>query len=217
MDHGSQSGQTLLETIVAIFILTMALTTGLGLAIYAINSSSTSQNEIVASGLAREGVEVVRMMRDSNWLASDAKGGPWDLQTCADIASKACFPRSYQKAPPQGGYDLSSGNQQLSFNAAANTWLLSNQPQYDLYVQPDGSFSGNPSGTSEFGRMINISFNSAAPYTNQNSNQEMIVKSVVTWRGKSCTAFNTNTDLLSLSTPCKVIVEEHMTNWKDYK
>lgn len=214
----NQAGQSLIETIMAIFILTMALTTGLGLTIYAFSNAAVSQNEIVASNLAREGIEVVRMMRDSNWLASDAKGAAWNLTTCSDIGSRLCYPRAYQKVPPYNNYDLNAGNQRAVFDSSSQTWsLVSNPVNYYLYLQPDGTYTSTANGASVFARMINISFNSSAPYTNQNSNQELIVKSVVAWRGKNCTSFVTGTDLLALSTPCKVTVEEHMTNWKDYK
>ncbi len=217
----SQSGQSLIETIIAIAILTSALTAGLGLAIYAFSSSTVSQNEIIGSNLAREGVEVVRMMRDSNWLAWDAAnpGGAPALPNCADLPAgkQQCYPAAYQKVPSFNNYSLNSGNQRLLFNVNTMAWDLNNGNNYNLYLQADGSYSNNVNGSAVFARMINISFNSAAPYTNQNSNQEMIVKSVVAWRGKNCTSFNSNQDLLTLVSLCKVVVEEHMTNWKDYR
>ncbi|OGE87571.1 MAG: hypothetical protein A3J07_05025 [Candidatus Doudnabacteria bacterium RIFCSPLOWO2_02_FULL_49_13] len=217
MKRNNQIGQSLIETIIAIFVLTTALTTGLSLAIYAFSSSSLTQNEIVAANLAREGIEVVRMMRDSNWLAGDVKGSSWDLTACSDISGKLCFPKAYQKVPSHNNYDLNSGNQRLVFNSSNNTWDLNNGNNYYLYLQSDGTYSGSANGTSTFARMINLSFNSASPYTNQNSNQELIIKSVVAWQGKNCTAFNSNQDLINLVTPCKITVEEHLTNWKDYK
>src|SRR6267154_1116516 len=87
-------GQTLIETIVAIFVLTMGLTTALGLAIYVFSNSNRFLNEIVASNLAREGVDAVRMMRDSNWLAGDAAGGSFGLQSCPDISAQ-CYPNDF--------------------------------------------------------------------------------------------------------------------------
>ncbi|MEJ0021801.1 MAG: prepilin-type N-terminal cleavage/methylation domain-containing protein [Candidatus Doudnabacteria bacterium] len=226
-----QSGQTLIETIVAIFILTTALTAGLGLAIYAFSSATTSQNEIVASNLAREGVEIVRMMRDSNWLAADAKDPTsvqgWGLQSCADlIGGRLCYPKVYQAVPGYNTYNLTSGNQRAIFapNPTTSTWSLDATANYDLYLQADGTYSSTANGQAVFARMINIRFNPpdagtpsvpANTYTFQNP--EMIVKSVVAWRGKSCPSFSSNQDLLALSSSCKVVVEEHMTNWKDYR
>jgi len=215
-----QAGQSLIETIIAIFILTTALTASLGVALYAFSASTSSQNEIVAVSLAREGAEVVRVMRDSNWLAGDAKGEAWDLQACSDIGDRLCYPRVYEKVPSYNNYDLVSGNQLAIFDSSDQSWTLDSTGQlnFDLYLQPDGSYTHTSSSTPPFfARMINISFNSAAPYTNENSNQELIVKSVVAWRGKGCSAFAATADLLALATPCKIVVEEHLTNWKDYK
>ncbi len=63
-----QAGQTLIETVVAIFILVMGVTAAVGLAIYVLNASTNITKQIIATGLAREGIEAVKNMRDSNWL-----------------------------------------------------------------------------------------------------------------------------------------------------
>lgn len=218
--YNHQSGQSLIETIVAIFVLTTALTASLGVIIYSFSASTASQSEIIASNLAREGAEVVRMMRDSNWLAGDAKGSDWDLQPCSDIGGRLCFPRAYQKVPSYNDYDLDTGNQRAIFDSSDQSWELdsSGPLNFNLYLQPDGTYTHETTAeSSTFARMINISLNTAAPYTNENSNQEMIVKSVVAWRGKGCTNFGGTDNLLTLVTPCKIVVEEHLTNWKDYK
>jgi hypothetical protein len=66
--HAEQAGQTLIETLAAIFMLTMGITAAVGLAIFALNSSTNVTSQIVGMGLAREGIEAVKNMRDSNWL-----------------------------------------------------------------------------------------------------------------------------------------------------
>ena len=63
-----QAGQTLIETIVALFVMTTGLSSGLALATFAFGSSSDISEKITATGLAREGIEITRRMRDSNWL-----------------------------------------------------------------------------------------------------------------------------------------------------
>jgi type II secretory pathway pseudopilin PulG len=64
----SRQGQTLIETLVAIFILVMGITAAVGLAIYAFSTSTNVTKQIIATGLAREGLEAVRSIRDTNWL-----------------------------------------------------------------------------------------------------------------------------------------------------
>lgn len=213
-----QAGQTLIETIAAIFLLTMALTSAIGLSIYAFSASTISQKQVIATSLAAEGVDVIRMMRDSNWLAGAAKGGSYDLKNCPDIGDKPCYQKAYEKVPPYNNYDLNTGNRRLSFDVTSRVWSLSNTQNYDLYLQGNGTYTHSNNGTTPiFARMINISLNSAAPFSNQNSNQELIVKSVVAWRDKKCPNFNSNQDLLALVSICKTMTEQHFTNWKDYK
>jgi hypothetical protein len=215
-----ERGQTLIETIVAIFLLTTALTTGIGLAIYAFNTSSTSQSEIIASNLAREGIDVVRMMRDTNWLEGDHKGGGWGLQPCADLGGKDCYPEwlTGPSGAPYHNYDIreSSNNNRwrLQFHSLSNFWeSLETSNNYNLYLQSDGSYTHDAVGTSYFARRILIAYNTVAPYTA--SNPEVIVQSVVAWRGKDCTW--AGTDPTVAPSRCKVVVEEHLTNWKDYQ
>lgn len=64
-----QQGQTLIETVVAIFILVMGIVAAVGLAIFAQSSSSNITKQIIATGLAREGIEAIKNIRDTNWLS----------------------------------------------------------------------------------------------------------------------------------------------------
>jgi hypothetical protein len=212
-----QAGQTLIETIVAIFLLTLALGGGLALVIFAISRSSLSVNQIIATNLAREGVDVVRMMRDSNWLASDVRGGAWDLASCADIGGSLCYPRAYQAVPPTNNFNLAVGNYEAAFNDASKTWSLDTADNYNLYLQANGTYNHTPNGSSQFARKVRISRNTAAPYTGSNSNWELVVVSTVLWRDKNCTSFLGTVNIENVSTTCKVVVEERLTNWKDYK
>lgn len=209
----SASGQSLIETIVAIFVLTTALTAGLGLTIYVFSSSATSQNEIIASNLAREGIEVIRMMRDSNWLAGDASSDvTYNLQPCADIQNRLCFPKAL--IGPTYALDGTFVNFRVAFNVSG-AWTKEDIHDYDLYLQADGTYTSTPNGASVFARMINLTKNTTAPYTA--GNPEFIIKSVVAWRGKNCPSFDTTQNLIAIVSACKIVVEEHVTNWKDYK
>jgi hypothetical protein len=64
-----ESGQGLLETIFAIGVLLMASVAILTIAITSSTSQRESEVSIVANNLSKEGLEVVRHIRDSNWLA----------------------------------------------------------------------------------------------------------------------------------------------------
>ena len=80
----TDSGFSLIETLVAIIILITALLGPLTLAIYSIRNASLSQNEIIAYNLAQEAMELVRNQRDTNFIAG--LGATWASQGLA-----ACF------------------------------------------------------------------------------------------------------------------------------
>lgn len=68
LEKKNYSGQGLLEVIVAIGVITTGLVSALGLTVANLATTQTSAMRIVAANLAREGIEVVRNIRDNNWL-----------------------------------------------------------------------------------------------------------------------------------------------------
>ena len=207
-----QSGQSLIETIVAIFILTTGLSAGLALAIYAFGGSSEIAERVTAAGLAREGTEAVRRMRDSNWLRDTLSSGG----SCG--SGQFCY-RNWLRTP----YDIrgSSGrgrSYRLEFNpsaTAAAKWGIrtgSGGDFYRLYRQSTGAVThSNVSGgqpTNFFRKVTIVDRPSPSP-------PRILVRSTVWWYGKKCN--NTLTDLTNPSeTGCKIISEEYLTNWKNY-
>lgn len=69
-----EEGQSLVEMIVAIAIIVTGLVGALALTISNLTGVGEAGTRVVASNLAREGVEVVRNLRDANWLQNLA----WD-------------------------------------------------------------------------------------------------------------------------------------------
>ena len=63
-----QRGITFLESLVTVAIIGIGFTGLLALSAANIRAAESSTNSFVASNLAIEGVEIVRRMRDSNWL-----------------------------------------------------------------------------------------------------------------------------------------------------
>ncbi|MDD3531351.1 MAG: hypothetical protein PHV99_02055, partial [Candidatus Pacebacteria bacterium] len=61
---------TLVEALVAVSILTLAVSGPLFTANSAIVAAQNARNQLVASSLAQEGIEYVRMMRDNEFLAA---------------------------------------------------------------------------------------------------------------------------------------------------
>jgi prepilin-type N-terminal cleavage/methylation domain-containing protein len=81
------SGFTLLEVMAAIFIISVGVG---GIAIIMpslISGTSLNQSRLTAAYLAQEGIEIVRNIRDTNWLEAHNKGDSttWDngFATCS--------------------------------------------------------------------------------------------------------------------------------------
>lgn len=68
----AQRGQTIMEVMIAVFIMSIALAAILTLVTYTVYGQQVSEQQIVAQQLAREGIEVARNLRDSDWLAGIA-------------------------------------------------------------------------------------------------------------------------------------------------
>ncbi|MDD4607143.1 MAG: hypothetical protein PHS07_02275 [Patescibacteria group bacterium] len=67
----NNSGQSLIETIVAFGILTTGIVAIMSLTASGLFNSGISRQRIVAINLAREGLEITRAIRDSRWLNPD--------------------------------------------------------------------------------------------------------------------------------------------------
>lgn len=70
----NSAGFTILEVILAITVLTLAVGGSFILISQTIGSVSVIQSKLIASYLIQEGLEIVRNIRDSNWL----KNQTWD-------------------------------------------------------------------------------------------------------------------------------------------
>lgn len=116
----SRRGQSMLEAIISIGIIVTSVAASLTLVQGAISAEKESEAGIIATNLAREGIEVVRALRDSNWLAGIA----WDQGFSGT------------------GSDYTSI---LVFTPSTNTWALSFVT--DLITDGSASVYRYPAGT----------------------------------------------------------------------
>jgi len=191
----SQSGQSLVEMIVAIAIILTGLVGALSLTISNLSGVDEAGTRVVASNLAKEGVEVVRNFRDANWL----QNLDWDsgLFLGNDFTAIAVF------------------------NSVANKWQIDFTPNAitdaaaKLYRSPENLYLQNvalPAGAeTQYSRLVTldpICFNVAAKTENITGNpcgggEEKIgirVKSEVVWTLSSRSR--------------KVILEDRIYNWR---
>ena len=82
-----KKGFTLVETLVAVSILTLAIAGPLAVSSLAISESQYARNQITASYLAEDAVESIRNIRDANFII----GNDWllDLAVCDATANPA--------------------------------------------------------------------------------------------------------------------------------
>lgn len=71
----TQRGFTMLETLAAIFVITVAVTGIFALIAKIIFTTTVSSYKLTAAYLAQEGVEIVRNIRDTNWLRARIGSG----------------------------------------------------------------------------------------------------------------------------------------------
>ena len=122
-------GLTLIEVVVALGVVTTGVISGLTLTTYNLNTAVSSATRLVAANLAREGIEVVRQKRDSNWLANV----PWN----------------------QGIVEANKYRLIVSFDEVSNQWTtvsqvvdIANCSDCQIYLNPaTGVYSHNNIGT----------------------------------------------------------------------
>ena len=66
----NNSGISILEVVVAVMIIAMGMVGVLSLVIQNVEAQYINKNLLMASGLAQEGLELVRNVRDLNWLTT---------------------------------------------------------------------------------------------------------------------------------------------------
>ncbi|MBT4850421.1 prepilin-type N-terminal cleavage/methylation domain-containing protein [Candidatus Parcubacteria bacterium] len=67
----NQKGFTLIEVIITLAVFTIGIVASFSLAIANLNSARDNFDRVSATNLAREGIELIRNTRDSNWLRAD--------------------------------------------------------------------------------------------------------------------------------------------------
>ncbi|MDO8582279.1 MAG: hypothetical protein Q7S16_05415, partial [bacterium] len=72
--RGGVSGQGLLEAVIALGIIITGVVAALTLAIGSLSAAGASESRLIAANFAREGIELVRNQRDSNWVGARS----WD-------------------------------------------------------------------------------------------------------------------------------------------
>ncbi len=209
----AQKGQTLIETLVACFVLTMGISSALILANYSLQATSGIKQQIIAMGLAREGIEVVKNMRDTNWLKAPYNTDCYNFSTGENNA--ICY-REWLKTSE--GYTLTPGDYSLRFTfgnklpwslveTKADFGLNFAKGEGVLYNAADGLTAST--GGSGFARKISITEDNFPPFDTDNGSR-IKVSVKVWWSDKDCVINDEPSD----DKNCTLTLETYLTNWR---
>lgn len=74
-----KKGFSLMEVIIAVAVITTGLIVSIALISFSVSGIRINKSKLVAAGLAQEGIEVIRNIRDSNWLFYRDNPENWTL------------------------------------------------------------------------------------------------------------------------------------------
>ena len=223
----NQRGQTLIETIVAIFILVIGINSAVSLALYAFKSEDDAGKAVVATGLAREGLEAVKNLRDQSWLSNTPVN---DCMFSSGLTDN-CVPNWLSAIG--NNYSLDSNKGTRSYDLNVNPSVTSNIYSLDFagntainycngttYIEA-GSYICSPNTSTSFYRMITLTLEDTDPLTSvsyafkeggQSYAGLLDVVSTVWWTSRSCPQTNTPS---TLPASCKIVLETYLTNWQN--
>lgn len=97
-------GETLLEVIVALLVLTIGSASATSLIVTSIRANQFNKDSLIALNLAQEGIEYMRNLRDTNWIKFSANTkGCWNMKPAVVSCSNA---DRIPEAVSDGGYAL---------------------------------------------------------------------------------------------------------------
>src|SRR3989344_9109905 len=79
INNDNQAGFTIIESLVVVFILVLGLLPVLSGVVSSLDISSNIKNTYIASNLVQEGLEVVRGIRDKQWLEDPDPDPPYSF------------------------------------------------------------------------------------------------------------------------------------------
>jgi type II secretory pathway pseudopilin PulG len=229
----NQTGQTLIETLAAAFILVMGIASAVGLSVYSLNTSSLISKQIVGVGLAREALEAVKNMRDTNWLNDTIDTNCYNYVTGGN--DEKCYKKWLKPGGSGVNYTIEEPSgadkeTRLSFDPSTNNfWQYKNDKndqngKWGLDLDTDvnsSSFKGFYSisninngvqnGSSDYYRKIILTEETSQPY-DQTNFQRLKVTVRVWWTDRRCP----RTSVWPGEGRCGIQMDTYLTNWKNY-
>jgi hypothetical protein len=242
--HHTRRGQTLIETVAGIFMLVMGISAALGLANYSFSSSTNIVKQMIGLGLAREGVEAVKNMRDTNWLQDTLTANACYSFTTNTANAAPCYTHWLNPTGTSGGYDIkptTSLDTAESYLVYFNAGLQNNPAEpnyywnivpatgadYGMDFDPTGGSQGyyytpsggtNPGEPDLFGtyyyRQIEITEDNSVQPYNTDANYHRLIVQSLVWWTGKTCPMSSSFPGVG---PCGVELTLYLTNWKNYE
>lgn len=184
-------GESLSETVISIFIISFSIVTATTLVVASLKTNNASKERLIAINLAREGIEAIHFVRDTNWMQfSRDRRVCWNnnpsLGDCIDV----------------GGNDVSDnaiepGLYRVDFDPVNYDWGLSNTPdpsdidnnilylEDGLYTHRSQDSGGADNVPTDFRRTIEITYLQDDGTVGNTSDNRMEVRSTVVFLEES--------------------------------
>lgn len=210
-------------------MLVTAISAALGLVNYSLALTTNITKQMVGLGLAREGVESVRNMRDTNWLVGDLSldCGTTNLDPCYKTWLDGPANKDYNLTFTGSGYFVLSTDPSseiddpywdLQFtgspSAPANKLCLSEDVTFGGFYVPADSLGDCGSGQieSDYYRQILLVPETPIGYTDVDLGPRLKVMVRVWWDDRRCSAGPTFPGV----GVCGLELVTYLTNWKNY-
>lgn len=172
--RAAPAGQGLLELIIAVGVIASSVVATLALILTTLHLAEVSKGQILAANLAREGIEIVRAVRDGNWLGHDAglAGVEWNTNLGTDADGDGIvddYTVVMQFIPPsdpfvpdpslRGQWQLNYTAGQLDFanRTSQSPTMIYLDTQTKLYTQwPDGRTRPSSLAPTRYWRLVTL-------------------------------------------------------------
>lgn len=142
MIHSNQKGFSIIEVLIGIMIFSLGLVSIFMLILSALRMNEYSKNSIIASNLAREGVEIVRNIRDNNYTTLRS----WNTFPGTDMTARfstGVFYTLENDPTTQVGVKM----KKIDLFAEGKTALKDKMLSYQLYLTPDNIYTYDASAS----------------------------------------------------------------------
>jgi len=164
-------GFMIVEVMIAIFIFSLGITGAISLIISGLKVNKLIEKRIVAINLAQEGLEIVRNMRDTNWMIySENLRSCWNFweNNDDDLVFDGTEAKCQKNNNNQNDHPIGGGNEDefiVDFDQSNFRWILipegnfaSLNRSFDVFLQ-NGFYTHDQTGEStDFARKITIKY-----------------------------------------------------------